>query len=185
LWARAVGREDLEDFIQEEDESRKAAESEHAELDLGPPIVDPQTQEPRSTVTVRPYELHNVHLRAHYAVLRSSDFRAKDDEIAQNWLMHISEHEQAMQKQAQMMAQASAGIQDAAKKGENAVREQAAAAGAASEARKVAREEMAKNKQQPAPEQEQPQRQPQANGGGGAQAAPQLIQQLLARRATQ
>ena len=163
MFARAMGREDLEEILNDMDESRQAAEAEQLQLLEG------------IAVQVRAFHEHPVHLKVHYKLLYSPDWELLDDEIQKITLEHVSEHEQSLQRQAQSGAQQAAMIQDAAVRGEEAVARQAGAEAAAAEARRLAKEEF----EGPSRGQEEPQESiPQDSERANA-----LAQQLLARNA--
>ena len=138
LAARFLNLTDIEEYYQDKDESRQAAEFENLDLDNG------------IAVQPRPYEEDAVHLEVHYKVIRSPDFRnIKPEEVQTVYLEHASAHEQQLgdkierqQRVGDMMAQRAG---DAARQ---QVELQAAAAGAASEARKAV-QEGAQQEQQP------------------------------------
>lgn len=128
LFARLIGMEDFDEFMQDLDESRQAAEYENAQMLDGIQIQP------------LPFEEDIIHLQSHYALMRSPDFRRLDPEIQQIVLQHSSAHEQQIQKKIQAQSQVSEQIGQAASAGAEAVQRQAAAEAAAAEARPAARE---------------------------------------------
>lgn len=114
--ARLLNVPAFNDWLQEEDESRQAAEWENAEMDQGRQIMPLATDEDA------------VHLAAHYPVLRSPDFRKKPEAVQQIMQQHAAMHEQRLFQKIQNMqgisAQMGGQAQEAA-----ARQDQAAAAG--------------------------------------------------------
>ena len=160
LAARFLNMTDVEEFYQDKDESRQAAEHENLDLEQAIPIMP------------RPYEEDAVHLEVHYAVMRSPDFRKKPEEVQKVYLEHASAHEQEIGKkidrQAQIGQQMSERAGEAARQ---AVEINAAAQGAAA----AARDEVAKasDPNAQAPQQDLVER----PGAGTADAMFQRLQQ--------
>lgn len=125
-YARMIGSADWEDFLEDLDESRQAAEREHDLMEAGQDI------EPF------PFEDHATHLEEHTRYAQAPDFREKPEDVQQRHIAHMGFHEQFLAQAAQQAAQSQAMIQSAAMQGQQAVLEQNASAAAASSARAAA-----------------------------------------------
>ena len=93
MFAQLIGRVDMEDFWEDIDESRQAAESENLRLGKG------------EQVDVFPFEEDAVHLQVHFAVMRSPDFKVKQpEEVQQAFIQHAAMHEQGLGKKMENMS---------------------------------------------------------------------------------
>lgn len=161
LYARLIGRHDIDSYMKELDESRAAAETEHIQMGEGIPVP------------VLSFEDHATHWRTHMAFMQTAEFKRNPPEIMEVFLIHVSEHEQLMPQQAQQMQQAAGMVQDTASAAEEAVSRQSAAEAAAAAARNAVAEQNATG-------------QPPVGGGDqgvqpqpGVQDPGALIQQLM------
>lgn len=114
--ARLINFGSLDEYAQDIDESRQAAERENTMMDDGVDIEPLPTDEDA------------IHLSSHYPIIHSPDFREKPQEIQDAFNRHAAIHEQRLLQKAQNAGASAQMMSDAAGRGAANVRDEQLAA---------------------------------------------------------